>query len=204
MYHWNISEPGPFHWRFCIRTSGTVIVDRVPIIELHVQYEQNTSTLYHGESAYIVPGPRFGEIHLCHPAEDRYLEYSEFMFEENPPPYIMELWPNLRTESINVFSGLRLRSMNYLGADEGQGWVETQWVFSNSSVVVNGEMIAGESPLVAGDIMHLMHQPVIVPQGGIFPLDTDFTELITMESRLHGWANMPQTEQKLDWREFGF
>lgn len=201
MYNWNI-RPGNYNWRFSIKSSDRTLADRIPILEFNVRYNQETNTLYYGEDAYVINGMRTGEINICHHVSDTNIEYAEHMYGENLPSFFMELHPNLRTERVHVFTELRLRSMNYSYSMSEIGIIETQWNFLQSSVVVNGEMIEGESPLVSNDIMH---QPVMTHNR----IGSSSWQLINQISDLdlNIWSNnlpLPKTEQKLDWREYGF
>lgn len=184
MYHWNISDQDPYRWRFCIKADDRIIADRVPILELHVQPDaREVGSIISDDIEMRFPiGPQRGEIHIYHPSTDEYNDYLEEMFETNGPELTMELWPNLTTDTINVFHNLRMRSANYFPLNNLQV-VETQWVFRTTT-------------------FNLQNDTTHVREGSILEhiLDTDPTELITMV----GPYEPEKPMQKLDWRDFGF
>ena len=182
MYHWSISDQNPYRWRFCIKAGDRIIADRLPILELHVQPDARDTTVFDGYEMRV--GPHMGEIHIYHPSGDEYNAYLEEMFDQNDPELTMELWPNLTSDTINVFRNVRMRSSNYFPFQNLEV-VETQWVFRGGEINQPMETVQ-------------VREDSILQQ--ILDLDTDPTELVTMV----GPWKPDEPIQKLDWRHFGF
>ena len=181
MYHWSITDYSLYHWRFCIKAGDRILADRVPILELHVQPDSREVMTFHGDDGEMsFPiGPQQGEIHIYHPSTDEYNDYLEEMFDQNGPELTMELWPNLTTDTINVFHNVRMRSANYFPFSNLQV-VETRWVFRTGTFDLQNTTQVREGSILE----HI--------------LDTDPTELVI------GTEHNKDKVQKLDWRDFGF
>ena len=115
MYHWSISEPEGYNWSFCVKDGDRIIVDRIPCLELHVEYQQQNIMRMigsNGDEYHVPTGPRLGEIHLFHQVENEYVQYIEELFD-NSQNVTMELSPNTMSDTINRFTGARMISANY-------------------------------------------------------------------------------------------
>ncbi|CAE7860328.1 unnamed protein product [Symbiodinium microadriaticum] len=189
VYHWSIGEESPYNWKFCIKDDDRIVADRVPCMELHVQYNENRFARIQGVDGSEFHAPteqeRLGQIHIYHPSNDTYNSYLEDMYD-NETIFDMELWPNLRTDTINRFHDVRMTTINYFPLGEIEV-VEVKWTFESGNTSIGTTMDIREGSI----LRHI--------------LDADPTDIIEMESQLHGWAEMDSDEiQKLDWKQFGF